>query len=458
MTITEKMAEFAFGLSLSDVPAHVERAVRRHLADTLACAVGAYEHPPVRALVGYARASAPRGGASLAAYGDRTSPAMASLVNGTMTRYLDANDISSFGGGHFSDGVPPLLAVAQNERLSADDLVLGAVALYEIQGALARSFDFMERGYHALTQIAWTTPIVAARMMGGDEDAAVHAAGLSGATGMALNTWLKPGDAIPSIKGVAVGLVGQRAVECAELAVRGVTASRDSLEFAAETLGAMGGAPPNFEAFDKLGSEWTTHRNIIKSYPSQIYTQAAVQAALALAAEVDGADEVEAMTLYGHRNVCGGVQGSRGAFRPQSRESADHSTPFAMAMALSNRRLTLREFEREQWSEPRTLEVMDRIRLVVDPRMDRAFVKDGVFGVRLEATLTDGSTRTVEVSQPKGHPDNPLSDEELIAKMSWLTDGVLPADALRRLFELCMGMSSTGDLAEMCELCVAETD
>ena len=116
---------------------------------------------------------------------------MASLVNGTMVRYLDANDISSFGGGHFSDGIPPLLAVAEDRGLSAGDLVLSVIALYEIQGALARSFDFMRRGYHALTQIPWTVPIVAARLMGGDREAAVNAAGLSGATGMVLNTWLR---------------------------------------------------------------------------------------------------------------------------------------------------------------------------------------------------------------------------------------------------------------------------
>ena len=46
---------------------------------------------------------------------------MAALVNGTMVLYLDANDISASGGGRFSDGILPLLAVAQNRGLSADE-------------------------------------------------------------------------------------------------------------------------------------------------------------------------------------------------------------------------------------------------------------------------------------------------------------------------------------------------
>ena len=115
------MAEFVFDLEWPDVPTHVEIAARRHLADTLACAVGAYREQPVRALRDYAVETRSRGGATLLGSSERTSPAMASLVNGTMVRYLDANDISSFGGGHFSDGIPPLLAVAEDRGHSAGD-------------------------------------------------------------------------------------------------------------------------------------------------------------------------------------------------------------------------------------------------------------------------------------------------------------------------------------------------
>ena len=448
------MAEFVFDLEWPDVPTHVEIAARRHLADTLACAVGAYREQPVRALRDYAVETRSRGGATLLGSSERTSPPMASLVNGTMARYLDANDISSFGGGHFSDGIPPLLAVAEDRGLSAGDLVLSIIALYEIQGALARSFDFMRSGYHALTQIPWTVPIVAIRLMGGDREAAVNAAGLSGATGMVLNTWLKPTDTIPSIKGVAVGLAGQRSVECAELALRGVSASHDALEFAFETLGKIGGPPPDLRPFEELRSTWTAHRHVIKSYPSQIYTQAAVEAALALRGRVSGVDEIESVTVYGHRNVCSGVQGSAGAFRPKSREAADHSTPFVMAMALLRGRLTVKEFTDEPWLSSKVTGVMDRIELVVDPDRDRDFVENGVFGVRLEARTSDGRSESVEIHQPTGHPDNPMTDQQLLDKMTWLTSGVVEDDVPRRIFELCMSMDTAADFASLVELCM----
>ena len=458
MTISQQMAAFAYDLRLSDVPSAIERAARRHLADSLACAIGARGHPPVRAVADYARASGAGGRARIISGGERTSPAMAALVNGTMIRYLDANDISSFGGGHFSDGIPPLLAVAQQRGASANELLEAVVALYETQGALARAFDFMRAGYHALTQIPWTAPIAAARLMGADEAAAASAAGLSGSVGMALNTWLKPTGDIPSIKAVAVGLAGQRAVESAELAARGITAPADALEFALEKLSRIGRArAADVSPFDRLGADWTTDRHIIKSHPSQIYTQAAVQAALILRERAGGADAVERMTLYGHRHVCGGVQGSAAAFRPRSREAADHSTPFVMASALLNGKLTPAEFDGDAWTSPEIRAVMNRLTLTLDPDRDRAFAERGVYGVRLEARLKDGRDETVEIRQPKGHPDDPLMDSELIAKIAWLTERVPSpaADFPRTLFDRCMSMTTERDLERLGELCGA---
>ena len=149
------------------------------------------------------------------------------------------------------------------------------------------------------------------------------------------------------------------------------------------------------------------------------------------------------VTVYGHRNVCSGVQGSAGAFRPKSREAADHSTPFVMAMALLRGRLTLKEFARmSRGCLPRSRSMMDRIELVVDLDRDRDFIDNGVFGVRLEARMSDGRSESVEIRQPTGHPDNPMTDQQLLDKMTWLTSGLVEDDVPRRIFDLCMSMDT----------------
>lgn len=118
--------------------------------------------------------------------------------------------------------------------------------------------------------------------MEGTPEEAVHACGLSGTTGMVVNTWLKPSERIPSIKSVAVGMASQRAVEAANLAAVGVTAPDDALETALLRLESLADLPFHKHPFARLGHRWTSLRNIIKAYPAQIYTQAAIEVTIAL--------------------------------------------------------------------------------------------------------------------------------------------------------------------------------
>jgi 2-methylcitrate dehydratase PrpD len=57
------------------------------------------------------------------------------------------------------------------------------------------------------------------------------------------------------------------------------------------------------------------------------------------------------------------------------------------------------------------------------------------------------------VHQPKGHPDAPLSDAELLAKMEWLLEGVAPTHTAKRLLELCARLSTAEDVEKLIETC-----
>jgi 2-methylcitrate dehydratase len=140
-TFAQMMADFTFGLTYASIPAEVTAAARRHLADNMACAVGAYNTAAAQAVRRYTIEKGGRSEATILGT-DRKVPAeLAALVNGTMVRYLDANDIFvlSRGGasGHCSDATPGLLAVAEQYRRSGEELLVCLVASYELQGALA---------------------------------------------------------------------------------------------------------------------------------------------------------------------------------------------------------------------------------------------------------------------------------------------------------------------------------
>ena len=459
-TLAQTMSEFTFALRYDSIPAEVLAAARRHLADTMACALGARDAATVQALKKHAIAQGGRADATIIGAVEKVPTALAALINGTMVRYLDANDIFVLrrGGasGHFSDGTAALFALAERYRRSGEELLTCLVASYELQGALAESLNFWDRGLHPLTNVAWVVPIAAARLIGATPAEAVHGCGLSVATGTVLNTWIRPAETIPMIKSVGVGLVLQRVVEAAELAALGVTATEDALEVVLAPPKSSHRSRFDPTAVEQLGRRWTLTRNMLKLYPAQINTQAAIEATLGLFQKGIRSDQVRKLILYGHRHVCGGVQGSPQTFAPSSREAADHSTPYVMAMALLRGGMTLHEYENAPWETAEVKNAMEKIDLVLDPEWDRAFDTEGILGVRLVAELNNGRTEEIIVHQPRGHPDAPLSDADLLEKMTWLLQAPPPALEPQRLLNLCNRLSAIEDIAELIGCCRIE--
>jgi 2-methylcitrate dehydratase len=456
-TLAQTMAEFTFSLRYDAIPPEVLAAARRHLADTLACALGAYNAPPVEALRKHALTQGGRADATILGTDKKAPAALAALVNGAMVRYLDANDIFvlSRGGasGHFSDGTAGLLALAERYGRSGEELVTCLVASYEIQGALAESLNFWERGLHPLTTVAWTVPIVAARLSGATPAQSVHASGLSIATGTVLNTWLRPAATIPMIKSVAVGLALTRALEAADLAGLGVSATEDALETVLGRLQPHTGSGFDTAPLEQLGRRWTTTHSMLKLHPAQINTQAAVDAALDLHQQGIRMEQVRKLVLHGHRRVAAGIQGSAAAFAPATPEAADHSTPFVVAMALLRGRLTLHEFEASPWEKDEVKAALAKIELVIDSDMDKAFDDEGFLGARLVAELNDGRTAEAFVHQPKGHPQAPLTDVELLEKMSWLLQASAPGMKPQGLLDRCKRLSTVENVEDLLVAC-----
>jgi 2-methylcitrate dehydratase PrpD len=99
---------------------------------------------------------------------------------------------------------------------------------------------------------------------------------------------------------------------------------------------------------------------------------------------------------------------------------------------------------------------MAKIKLVIDPERDGAFDREGLLGVKLVAELTDGRSEESVVHQPKGHPQSPLSDAELLEKMTWLMPTETAALRPRRLLDLCQHLATAEDITDLVEICRVE--
>ena len=133
---TQAIAHYAATLGYDDLTPDAVHTSKRMLIDAAACAPAASPMPPAiaaRAIAGAAFASPP---AHVLISGEPTTPDLAAYAGALMVRYWDLND-TYLHGGHPSDAIPGVLAVAELTGANGKDTLIALTIAYEIFGALS---------------------------------------------------------------------------------------------------------------------------------------------------------------------------------------------------------------------------------------------------------------------------------------------------------------------------------
>ena len=140
MTIAADFASYTENLSFSDLPPSTIAVTKRVILDSLGCAIGAFTAgcPPARILEESLDDIGGPAESTVIGSGTRTSALSALLINSTLVRYLDLNDAygvvtpKGMAGGHPSDALGAILAVAERQRTSGHDVITNIVLAYEL--------------------------------------------------------------------------------------------------------------------------------------------------------------------------------------------------------------------------------------------------------------------------------------------------------------------------------------
>jgi 2-methylcitrate dehydratase len=344
---------------------------------------------------------------------------MAAFANALMVRYLDFNDTYLVReGGHPSDVIAPTLAVADALGLSGRDALVAMVVAFETASSLSEVERLAPSNLDHSLHVAVGSAAGASRAMGLDRAQTAHAIAIT----VTSNTSLKIArDGHLSMwKAGSAANAAKNGVFNARLASLGMTGPDDPF-LAPSGLAGVISEPttvPTFEGFH-------THRSSLKFFPAQYNAQAAIWAALklreALAKSGSNAtpDKIS-VTSYGHA-VRSSADPSKWDVR--DRETADHSIPYLVAVALVDGEVTPAQFTDERIADPAVQALIARIDVSEDPAMTAAF--PGAQPARIVATA-GGQTYEVYIPNSKGHEKNPLSDDEVESKFRSLARGVLP--------------------------------
>ncbi len=419
MTLVEELARFVEGASYENLSREAVRELKVRILDSLGCAIGALGGEPVRMVREQVEEF---GGSPLASLigGGRTAPDRAAFYNGALVRYLDYNDSFLAPGEtcHPSDNLGAVLAAAEYAGGTGRDLLAALAVAYQVQCRLSEVAPVRHKGFDHTTQGAYAAAAGVAKALGLDARRIANAVAISGTANNALRV-TRTG-ALSHWKGLAYPNTGFMAAHAAFLAARGITGPLEVFEGNKGFMEAIAG---RFEIDWEAEDLEAVRRTIVKKYNAEIHSQSALEGILELREEhgIDPED-VESVELetfdVAYNIIGGGEEGEKKTVR--TKEEADHSLPYLLAVALLDGEVYPAQYRPERIASEDVQELLRRVEVRPADDLSARFPKE--MPARLRVRLKDGRVLEKEKSDYEGFLTRPISWERALEKFGRLAE------------------------------------
>jgi 2-methylcitrate dehydratase len=445
---TCQLSEYAVRLSYDSLTQSTVDSVIMHLLDSIGCALGARSSHPAKVARKIAATATSEFGSSVLGLSTKTIPEYAAFANTVMIRYLDYNDTGI--GGHPSDMIPSILALAEPMQASGKDVIKAIHAAYEVVRSLRRAGFFMLRKKHIdQVQSVLGSVVGAGVVLGLNLEQMANAVSLAITPNIPMRV-VRTG-MLSDWKGCATAHGSMMAVFAARLAQEGLTGPCEPFAGIAGFYDLLDVGPFDMDDIgQKRNGLSAIEATGFKFYPAEYSSQGPLGVILKLREQIK-IDEIKKITVsmhWGGWHEIGGGQGDREEkWDPKTRASADHSLPFLIAAALIDGKISNDSFSEERISDPQLRPLMQKIDVLESPEMTREHAGElPKWPSTMEIIFKDGKRIFQHSGIPKGHPLNPLSKEELEEKFMNLSYRVLAKPKSRELLDSIWGLESLADI------------
>jgi 2-methylcitrate dehydratase len=428
VTLARRLAEYAASVDFAALPDSAVHEVKRRVLDSLGCAYGAFDSDVGRVVRTVAASAELPGGPGVLGTRQRTVPMLAAFANGALIRYLDYNDTYlSLEPAHPSDNIAACLAAAEVSGAGGKRLIAAIALAYEVQCRLCDATSIRARGWDHVTYGCFSSALGAGMLLGLDADGLEQAVNLAGVNSAALRQ-TRVGE-LSMWKGCAFANAARQGVFAATLARAGMTGPSEIFEGPMGFFAQVSG-PIELDV-EHWGPPSMISRTSIKFWPAEYHSQSAIDVALQLRPRLGNPRDIQSIRIHSFDAAVDIIGSEAEKWRPTSRETADHSMPYCVAVALLDGEVGLSQFEVERIARDDVRQLMDRISIVRDADLTARY-PEGIPN-RLEITAGDGSLHALEVSFPRGHDRNPMTDEEVLTKFRSLASLQLSQDRIEAL-------------------------
>jgi 2-methylcitrate dehydratase PrpD len=445
---TGELTGFLHRLRAEDLPQETLDRARYFLLDYLAVTIRGSREESARCVQrmvqragsSWADTAPTSNSASIIGTPIRTLPVYAALANGTAAHGIEHDDTHSGGSIHLGATMySAALALAETtipdtadtgpDVTGQDAFLAAVVAGYEAAARLAMALQPKEHyalGFHPTpTCGVFGAAITSSKLLRLSSEQTLAAVGIAGSLAAGSMEFLAEG---AWTKRIHPGLAARNGIEAALLASEGLTGPRHIWEGRDGFLHAYSRNPAPERLTTGLGDSYEILHTAVKPHACCRYMQGPIDAVLDLvregAIEPEQIREIKIAVLEAGWKIVAEPREQK--YNPQSVVDAQFSMPFGAAVAAIHGTAGLDQFTLEQAHSPRVRELMRKVVLIKDLRLEENYPRE--WPARVEIQLQDGQRYERFIRHPKGDPENPLTWDEMAAKFRALAGAVLPPE------------------------------
>ncbi|WP_433964569.1 MmgE/PrpD family protein [Tunturiibacter gelidiferens] len=420
MTQVEALAKYAARASFADLSAESRRQLPIHILDSLGCSIAALGSGPVQACREQVAEFGGTGPNALIG-GGTANPIYAAFWHTALVRYVDFMDnfLAQTETCHTADNFGVALTIADYVGGSGRDLMLGVALGYTVQSRFVDHANFMTRGLDHTTQLAFSHNAAAGRLLGLSAQQIGHAIAMAAVSDASFAVVrAKP---LSQWKGLASSQSALGSMNALFLARRGVEGPLRVIE------GPLGidhllGIKIDID-WDKQGYEGIVE-STIKKYNAMIHTQSAVHCMVELVKkqriDANNVISIEAEVFQlAYDFAGGGLYGMDKVI--QTKEQADHSLPYLLAVALLDGNVMPAQFKPDRITRADVQQLLKKV--CVRPNHEYTDQYPAKMPAKITVRLKDGKVIEHEVHDYPGLASHPFTWEESVEKFDNLVTG-----------------------------------
>jgi 2-methylcitrate dehydratase len=448
------MARFALNLEYGDIPNDAVKEAKRFLLDSLGCALAALKNEDMEQAFAYIKSLGGTEQARVIGHGHRTNMPNAALMNSLLIRGMDYNDIYwKQDPSHPSDIIPAALSPGEYQNCSGKDLLVGILIAYELEMrmCLAATPGVREVGWHHATLTQFVSPAVAGRMLNLTEDQMVAAIGISGSSHSTFGGVVA--GALTNMKNTADSMAVEGGVRAAMLAKTGFTGPVEVFEGKEGLFEVISNVKWDSNTFiDGLGKPFLITDCEYKAFPTEALTHQPITAVLELMEEHEIAPADVKKVAIETTTRGADILSDPSKYDPKTKETADHSLPYCIAVAIAKGNVLPSDFEPEALKDPLVRTLIKKIEVTANSEIDSLFptVKRTICTI----TTKEGEEYRRQEDFAKGSKERPLTDDEVISKFKANAAAALPETRMDEIIETTFSLEKMANIEEYIDLLI----